>query len=531
MKVCIIQPKYSVHYEESDACLKAEFALLDQCDSSMDVIVCPEMCDVPALANTKEDFEAAAAKYHGPMMEKAAETAKRCNAIVFINGCDFHEKGIRNTTFVFDRKGEVVGKYFKQHLTPGEVSKRKLDSNYTFEFESPTVIEVEGVRYAFLTCYDFYFYEAFANIARNNVDVIIGCSHQRSDTHQALEIMSQFLAYNTNAYVFRSSVSMDENSDIGGGSMIVSPNGTILCNMKSRVGLESVELDVHEKYYKPAGFGNPPAAHYEYIEQGRRPWKYRPAGSAIVRSDEWMGYPRVCAHRGFNTIAPENSMPAFGAAVAMGADEIEFDLWPTKDGEIVSCHDRKLDRVSDGEGYIYNHTYEELLQLDFGSKFGEKYKGLKIVKFEEILKKLGCHTIMNIHIKSIVKTEKLDEGYLKKIIDLIYKYDCQKHVYFMTGRDIVMEQLRELAPDIRRCMGGGDGRWEIVERAIKYDCQKVQFFKPCFNQEMIDKAHAHGIRCNVFWSDDPEETQRYLDMGIDTILTNDYNLISQIVKK
>ena len=76
---------------------------------------------------------------------------------------------------------------------------------------------------------------------------------------------------------------------------------------------------------------------------------------------------------------------------------------------------------------------------------------------------------------------------------------CQKHVYFMTGRDIVMEQLRELAPDIRRCMGGGDGRWEIVERAIKYDCQKVQLFKPCFNQEMIDKAHAHGIRCNVYY--------------------------------
>ena len=531
MKVCIIQPKYSVNYEESDACLKAEFQLLDQCDPSMDVIVCPEMCDVPALAKTKEDFEAAAAKYHGPMMEKAAETARRCNAIVFINGCDVHEKGIRNTTFVFNREGEVVGKYFKQHLTPGEVSKRKLDSNYTFEFESPTVIEVEGVRYAFLTCYDFYFYEAYANIARNNVDVIIGCSHQRSDTHQALEIMSQFLAYNTNAYVFRSSVSMDEQSDIGGGSMIVSPNGTILCNMKSRVGLESVELDVHEKYYKPAGFGNPPAAHYEYIEQGRRPWKYRPSGSAIVRPEAWMGYPRVCAHRGFNTVAPENSMPAFGAAIAMGADEIEFDLWPTKDGEIVSCHDRKLDRVSDGTGFIYDYTYEELLKLDFGSKFGAEFKGLKILKFEEILKKLSCHTIMNIHIKTVVKGEKTDETYLQKIIDLIYKYDAQKHVYFMTGDDLMMEQLVRLAPDICRCMGAGNGKWEIVDRAIRFGCQKVQLFKPYFNQEMIDKAHAHGMKCNVFFADDPEEAQKYLDMGIDTILTNDYNRISQIVKK
>lgn len=531
MKVCIVQPKYSVHYEESDACLKAEFELLDQCDPSMDVIVCPEMCDVPALAKTKEDFEAAAAKYHGPMMEKAAKTARRCNAIVFINGCDYHEKGIRNTTFVFDRKGEVVGKYFKQHLTPGEVGKRKLDSDYTFEYESPTVIEVEGVRYAFLTCYDFYFYEAFANIARNNVDVIIGCSHQRSDTHRALEIMSQFLAYNTNAYVFRSSVSMDEQSEIGGGSMIVAPDGRILCNLKSRVGLDSIELDVKEKYFKPAGFGNPPAAHYQYIEKGRRPWKYRPSGSAIVRTEEWMGYPRVCAHRGFNTVAPENSMPAFGAAVAMGADEIEFDLWPTKDKEVVSCHDRKLDRVSDGTGFIYDYTYEELLKFDFGSKFGEKFKGLRIIKFEEILKKLSCHTIMNIHIKTVVKGQKTDEDYLKKIIDLIYKYDAQKHVYFMTGDDLMMEQLRDLAPEICRCMGAGGGRWEIVDRAIKYGCQKVQLFKPYFNQEMIDKAHANGIRCNVFFADHPEEAQKYLDMGIDTILTNDYNLISQIVKK
>ena len=125
MKVCIIQPKYSVYYTESDACFDAEMKLLEQCDPSMDIIVCPEMCDVPALANTKEEFEASAKKYHEPMMQKASEVAKRCGATLFINGCDFHKKGIRNTTFVFDKNGELVGKYFKQHLTPGEVNKRK----------------------------------------------------------------------------------------------------------------------------------------------------------------------------------------------------------------------------------------------------------------------------------------------------------------------------------------------------------------------------------------------------------------------
>lgn len=48
---------------------------------------------------------------------------------------------------------------------------------------------------------------------------------------------------------------------------------------------------------------------------------------------------------------------------------------------------------------------------------------------------------------------------------------------------------------------------------------------------MIDKAHAHGIRCNVFYADEVEEAKQYLDMGIDTILTNDYNLVSQVLKK
>ena len=526
MKVCIIQPAYSIDYSRSEFYFNEQMRLIEQCDESMDIIVLPEATDIPCLAGSKQDAELSSTKFRNHILGKASETAKRCNSIVFVNARSYDESSDgRNTTYAFDRNGQLVGKYFKQHLTPGEVSKIRLDSGYTYEHSEPTVIEIEGIRFAFLTCYDFYFYEAFANIARQNVDVIIGCSHQRSDTHLALEIMSQNLAYNTNAYVIRSSVSMDENSDIGGASMVVAPNGEILVNMKSRVGIETVEVDLNAKYYKPAGFGNPPSAHYEYIEKGRRPWKYRPAGSAIVRHDDVMPYPRVCAHRGFNTIAPENSMPAFGAAVAMGAEEIEFDLWFTKDGEIVSIHDSTLDRVSNGKGKVWEYTLEELRALDFGEKRGEQFKGMKIPTFEEILKKFACHCIMNIHLK----TEGDDPEYLRKVVRLIRKYDCEKYVYFMSGQDKVLERLQKEYPEIARCCGAGDGKWEIVDRAIRYGCKKVQLFKPYFDQTMIDKAHANGIICNVFWSDDPKEAQSFLDMGIDVILTNDYHTISTVV--
>ena len=101
----------------------------------------------------------------------------------------------------------------------------------------------------------------------------------------------------------------------------------------------------------------------------------------------------------------------------------------------------------------------------------------------------------------------------------------------MSGSDALLARLQREFPDIPRCCGGGDGKWEIVERAIRYDCKKLQLYKGYFNREMIEKAHAHGIICNVFWSDDPEETREYLDMGVDTILTNDYHTISRVVEE
>ena len=531
MKIFIIQPEYSTDYSRSEELFEKQLSLMDACDDSADIIVMPESCDIPAYAKNKEESEKSVERFNKRLLEKASETAKRCSSLLFANARSKTDNGYRNTTYAFDRNGQIVGMYHKQHLVPGEVSVMKLDSEYSFEFSEPEVIEIEGIRFAFLVCYDFYFYEAFANIARQNVDVIIGCSHQRSDTHEAIAVMSRFLSYNTNAYVLRSSVSLDENSDIGGGSMVVAPDGEVLLDMKSTVGVGSVEIDISKKYLKPAGFGNPPAAHYEYIEKGRRPWKYRPSGSAIVRPNDIAPYPRVCAHRGFSTVAPENSMPSFGAAVAMGADEIEFDIWETLDGEIVSCHDATLDRVSDGTGRIYEHTYEEVLSLDFGSKFSEKFEKLRILRFEDILKKFSCHVIMNIHIKTKDSVCEFKRETLEKIISLVRKYDCERYVYFMCGNDNVLRMLQEMCPDICRCCGAGRQPWEIVDRAIRYGCKKVQLFKPNFNREMIEKAHENGILCNVFWSDDPCEAIEFLDMGIDTILTNDFNIVNNAVKE
>ena len=248
-----------------------------------------------------------------------------------------------------------------------------------------------------------------------------------------------------------------------------------------------------------------------------------------------MKYPRVCAHRGFNTIAPENSMPAFGAAVALGAEEIEFDLWMTKDGELVSIHDPTLDRTSNGTGVIGDYTLQQLKSLDFGAKQSEYFKGLKIITFEEILKKFASQTIMNIHVKECEDGRKRLRA--KKIADLLYQYDCEQHCYIMSSDFELHEIFREIAPNIHRCMGAFGQEKDhaiLVDKAIEYGCEKVQFYKPYFkyfDKSMVDKAHENGIICNVFWSDDEKETEEFLDMGMDTILSNDYLKIKNVVEK
>ena len=244
-------------------------------------------------------------------------------------------------------------------------------------------------------------------------------------------------------------------------------------------------------------------------------------------SDAEMPYPRVCAHRGFNTVAPENSLPAWGAAVALGAEEIEFDLWETADGVPVSIHDSVLERVSNGIGKVREKTLAELEELDFGGG-DPRFAGLKVVKFEDILRAFPRQTIMNIHVKS-VDGEHFSRPFVKRIAAMLDEYDCANHAYFV-ARDEVMEAALEAAPHIPRCMGAGgkERRMAIVDRAVKYRCQKVQFFTTYWTPDLIKRAHDLGMKCNYFFCDDQEQARRMFELGIDTVLTNDYWRIAQV---
>ena len=256
--------------KDLEQCFLEELQLLESCDENADIIILPEYSDVLAKMDTDKDFVLAINKYNTIIDRKVKEVAKRCQAIVFANyGCKT-EKGYRNTTHVIDRNGKEVGRYYKQHPAPSEIANEGIDTNYSNEEQKVYTIDLEGIRFGFRTCYDFYFYEDIVKMAREKIDVIIGCSYQRTDTHQALEIMNRFLAYNTNAWVLRSSISLGEESGVCGCSMAVSPDGSIVANMRNEVGIMIVDFNPKEKYYKSSGFNGELKSHYEYVDEGRK---------------------------------------------------------------------------------------------------------------------------------------------------------------------------------------------------------------------------------------------------------------------
>ncbi len=529
MKVTVIQPPYSFAGEDVYQNFDTLLSLMDQCDASSDLIVLPEYSDIPADIKSNAEMFRVIDRLCPRLLEHAAYTARRCSSLLFVNAMHKTESGYRNTTHAFDRHGTLIGRYYKAHPAPSEVKSEKegghaLDVAYSYERQEPYVIEAEGLRIGFLTCYDFYFYENFPQLARQNLDIIIGASLQRTDSHEALSIINRFLCYHTNAYLIRASVSLGEDSPLCGCSCVIAPDGRELINMKSRMGLESCAIDPTKKYTKPAGFGGKQRAHYEYIEEGRRPWLYRNGGASVVPFDRVMSYPRLCAHRGYSAAMPENSLPSLATAIALGASEVEFDVRLTADGHLISIHDPNLERVSNGHGTVSECTFRELRALDFGVHH-EKFASLQIPTVEELLEKFAGHTVMNVHVK--IWEGDTPDAQMDELLSLIRQYDCERHVYFASNSDVACRILKKKNDTVGYCLiwNGKESGHELVLRAIAAGADKVQFDRAFVDKESIRLAHEHGIRCNLFYANTVEDAQKYLSMGIDTVLTDEYFLL------
>ncbi len=96
-------------------------------------------------------------------------------------------------------------------------------------------------------------------------------------------------------------------------------------------------------------------------------------------------YVVVISHRGDWRNWPENSIPAIESVIKMGVDMMELDVKMTKDSVLVLMHDKNIDRMTNGKGYIKDMTYDSLMTFNLKRAHNVKTDSLKIPTLREAL--------------------------------------------------------------------------------------------------------------------------------------------------
>ena len=526
MNIRVIQPPYPKRAEDTPASVAFMIEELCRCGEELDLILLPECCNAPSGCGDSALLRILVAENTDKLLDAVKETAIRCKAAVGINLYVYgegYETQVRNATLLFDSQGNLAGQYDKQHLPASEYTNEAIDHSYLETSGNPFCVEVDGVRYAFLTCYDMYYTEFIHRISLEKPDVVLICSLQRAERADILEMQGKNCAFVCNSYVVRSSYHMGEGARTGGCSMVVAPDGVVLRNFGQEKGSFDCQVaDIHWKYRRSNGFGQPEVTNDVYQTLYRSPWCYRAGGSGVRPTNAQMTFPRLCAHQGFTPGAPENSLPGIGIAVAMGAAEVAIDVRSTADGVPVLSRDADVIRLTGEQGRIREMTYAELKGLNPGRQFAAYYDGVGYAALEEILAAFPRRTVFNLHIPAEPGMDPRD--LIRQVMALANRYDCPEHIYFSSEDAGVLKAAAEEAPAVERCLIGW--RDAVVQTAAALGCGRIQLAAADLTDERIREVKAAGIRCSLSSAENPEEAGVWLNRGVDCILTDHYLTVS-----
>lgn len=156
---------------------------------------------------------------------------------------------------------------------------------------------------------------------------------------------------------------------------------------------------------------------------------------------------QIIAHRGYRVVAPENTLPAFEAALAYEPDMLEIDVHRTKDGHLVVIHDEKVDRTTNGTGYVKDITLAELKMLDAGSYKEPKMPGVRIPTFDEFLSFLQ-RVDFSATLMLEIKTDHIDyPGIEQEIIEQVARYQPKYHILYQSFNLDTLKNIRHLQAD------------------------------------------------------------------------------------
>ncbi len=270
MRAAILQPPYPKEGEALQVLEWQTEALRSIPEGGADLVLLPENSNCTGN-RSRDDMVRMIGEEGARFVDEMRANAKRIGAVIMAGVMTIDPKGLlRNQLTVIPPDGQQSFPYTKIHLVQPEKDRGILPG------ESTNVFEYKGVRFAAAICFDFYFPELFAVYAEQRPDVLLIASHQRQERTGILEFMTRARAFDTGCVVLRSAPAMHDPA-IGGRSMAVAPDGTILADAGGHPGVIFCEFDPKARFMRAASYGQPDKIgdYREVIQSFRRPEIYR----------------------------------------------------------------------------------------------------------------------------------------------------------------------------------------------------------------------------------------------------------------
>ncbi len=173
------------------------------------------------------------------------------------------------------------------------------------------------------------------------------------------------------------------------------------------------------------------------------------------------------AHRGCSQRYPENTLLAFEKAAAIkDLTGIELDIQLTKDGEMVVIHDERVDRTTEGMGFVRDYTLSQIKKLHVYADDNPAQAIPTITEVFDLLEAgLKSGLKLNIELKNSIYPY---DGMEAKIVELVNKRGLQDAVVYSTFYAASLEKLKKLDPEAE--LGILDGRVSDCLYKLKGGC-------------------------------------------------------------
>jgi glycerophosphoryl diester phosphodiesterase len=233
----------------------------------------------------------------------------------------------------------------------------------------------------------------------------------------------------------------------------------------------------------------------------------------------------LLGHRGASARAPENTRPAFEAAVAAGADGVELDAMVCGSGEVVVCHDDSLERLAGVAWELRRTPYRSLLQADVGTRLG--FAPARIPLLEEILRLLPARMLINIELKC----DRLeDDGLSVSAARLVQRLGMESRVLFSSFNPLCLARLAHEAPRLRRGLLLDPDKSLLLQDALFAPLTANASIHPAdahVTPARVSAWHARGLQVVVWTVNDPARAQALEAMGVDACITDDPQSLRQ----